>query len=878
MRATVMVISLCTLILVSSLPGRGELSGDSSQASTCGYDVSSHKANCSHLGLEKVPDNIPRDTIVLSLSFNEITQISKKSFAGLFAVEDISLRHNRIHHIDPDTFMGLTYLKVVNLVENFLQNIPSDLFTQNIHLTDIFLRTNNFQLVPELDLRAHCNLSMIDLSQNDITSALFPMALPEDCYLEIIDLRQNQIRQVRQNDFQNMKSCSVTLLELSHNEIMTVEPDSLRGHTIYEVKWRSNPLYSKGVMEVFKAAELDFSVISLNIENTNFSNLTEDIFSPLHNSSVKYLSLDENDIPVLPDNVFHHLGNVVSLSLNLNVMGEFSPTAFNGMLSLKKVYMSKCNIIKIRNTLDVGQWRSPLEVLSLDGNYISEIPSRSFVGLNKLWYLSLENNPIEVIHADSFDGLTNLNELRLNNCNLQGTTLTVNVFGQLQNLLSLDLGESKINVLNPKMSFKGLTVLHQLVLQGNHFQIASLWNSENNVSLFQDLHELNTLDLSNVVIKMMIPSECFASLRNLVTLRLANMKLPQVHPDLLTGLPELESLILDDNGINSLPAMFLRSQSKLTTLYLSRNPIAYLDPRTFKYTTNLRGLDLARTNLQVVTEQSFAPILTSLATLDMSYASLSCSCKNKWFRDWIKTSDIDFVSTETVCSYDSAPELSGKPFLDFEPALKCGPKIVLYSCVALVVAILIVSFIIIYYNRWWLNHKFFLLKLCVIGYKEIIDDEEYQFDVNIVFHDSDEGWVNDHLLTNIREEYPDAVLCVGDDNLPLGMYRLDAFVEVVDNSYKSVFVISNTSSEDNWFLTKLRIALQHVNHFKRDAVLLVFLEDIPEERLPYLIRLFLSVNRPYLQWHDDPRNEEYFWDKVMKCLKVTTRLDVTLPV
>ena len=844
----------------------------------CSYDISLHKANCSYRGFVKVPHKIPRDTAVLLASFNEITGIRNDSFLALFAVVDISLKHNHIRHIESGAFIELYYLKVVDLIGNLLWNIPIDLFNQNIHLTDIFLGSNSFLSVPELELRAHFNLTMIDLSQNNITSAHFPMALPQKCNLQMVDLSSNQIRHVGENDLQSLNSCRVLLLSLFNNKIVSVDRNSLRGLNIDELSVGENPLYPDGVMDVFRAVEICDCVNTLGMSETSLSNLTEDTFAPLNSSSLTYLALGQNGITTLPDNVFQHLRHIVKLSLIQNTLVEFSPRPFNGMVSLRDLYMTDCNIVKIKHGLETGEWQVPLTVLDLSGNDITEVPSNSFLGLNKLWFLSLESNPLRTIYPDSFNGLTNLEDIQLNNCNLQGNALEVNVFERLPNLGSLDLSESGINVLNPTTSFTGLAVLRYLNLEGNYFQVSSLWDSQHNVSLFQDMHRLNILDLSNVRISREIPAGCFASLYNLVTLRLTNMELPKLHPDLLTGLPKLESLTLDDNKIGSLPPTLLRNQSKLITLYLSSNPIAHLDSRVFEYTTNLKGLSLSRTNIQVITEQSFATIFTSLAAFEMSYVSLSCSCKNKWFRDWIKTRDTDIVLTETVCSYDSAKELSGKPFLDFEPVFMCGPNMSLYSCVALVVATLIVSFIIIYYNRWWLNHKFFLLKLCVIGYKEIIDDEVYQYDVNIIFHDSDEKWVNDHLLANIREEYPDAVLCVGDDNLPLGMYRLDAFVEVVDNSYKSVFVISNTSSEDNWFLTKLRIALQHVNHFKRDAVLLVFLEDIPEERLPYLIRLFLSVNRPYLQWHDDPRNEEYFWDHVMKCLKVTTRLDVTLPM
>ncbi|XP_071486072.1 low-density lipoprotein receptor-related protein 2-like [Diadema antillarum] len=64
----------------------------------------------------------------------------------------------------------------------------------------------------------------------------------------------------------------------------------------------------------------------------------------------------------------------------------------------------------------------------------------------------------------------------------------------------------------------------------------------------------------------------------------------------------------------------------------------------------------------------------------------------------------------------------------------------------------------------------------------------------------------------VRENYPEAVLCVGDDDLRAGLLRLDAVADVIENSYKSVFVISYAAIDSPWYMTKLRLALQHMNH------------------------------------------------------------------
>lgn len=337
-------------------------------------------------------------------------------------------------------------------------------------------------------------------------------------------------------------------------------------------------------------------------------------------------------------------------------------------------------------------------------------------------------------------------------------------------------------------------------------------------------------------------------------------------------------LSLDDNALKDLHPKIFHDQGNLFSLYLSRNPISSLDDQLFVRTKKLSVLSLSSTNIDVITEKTLGPIIPSLSTLDLSSKALSCNCKNKWFRNWIQNSSAEVLLDETICSSASPQELEGRPFEEFEPALYCGPKILLYSCISVVSVMVIAIMVLFYYNRWWMNYKCFLLKLCIIGYSEIVEDRDYEYDINVVFEDDDEEWVNESLLPNIQEREPEVTLLVGDDMLPLGMYRLDAVAHVIDNSYKSVFIVSQSAIKDSWFLTKLRIALQHVNHAKRDAVLFVFMDDIADEDLPYLIRLLLSNNRPYLQWDADPRNQECFWELFMKSARVTTKLNYTIPI
>ena len=803
------------------------------QGASCYVDVSTRKVNCSHRGLTEVPRDIPSNAQDLSLSYNLLQRIRNESFAYLKNLVDISLKYNVICAIEVGAFFELYLLQSVNLVGNRLSVLPSQLFSQNFYMTDIFLRDNDLTDVPDLYLNAP-NLSFIDLGENSIKSANFRMHFATECNIMLIDLSDNHIKRIQESDLTNLKVCSnINLIDFSSNDISSIHPHSLQGINVRGIGFGANPLSKKGVVEVFEAAVKAPYVTFINLVKSSLAFLSADIFSPLETYVLKTLSLSENNISSIPDNVFHYLTRLERLYLTSNKISVISPSGFNNLSSLKELYLDGCGIVTLKTPAETGVWEPPLRSLSLGNNYLHEIPSKAFVGLKVLIYLILHFNSIRVIYPDSFDGLASLELLQMED-NLLISPLR---FSTISTLITLDLSNSGINSLDPHNTFTDLSSLSELMLNNNYLHISDIWDNEGNISIFRDLRKLKKLDLSANQLQGELPSGCFKGLHSLVQLNLQGMSLPRLNPDLFEGLANLQLLSLDDNALKDLHPKIFHDLGNLFSLFLSRNPISSLDDHLFVHTKKLYMLSLSSTNIDVIKEKTLGPIIPSLSTLDLSSKALSCNCKNKWFRNWIQNSSAEVRLDDTICSSASPKELEGKPFEEFEPALYCGPKIILYSSISVVSVMVIAIMVLFYYNRWWMNYKCFLLKLCIIGYSEIVEDRDYEYDINVVFEDDDEEWVNESLVPNIQEREPEVTLLVGDDMLPLGMYRLDAVAHVIDNSYKSVFIVSQSAIKDSWFLTKLRIALQHVNHAKRDAVLFVFMDDIADEDLPYLIRL-----------------------------------------
>ena len=99
----------------------------------------------------------------------------------------------------------------------------------------------------------------------------------------------------------------------------------------------------------------------------------------------------------------------------------------------------------------------------------------------------------------------------------------------------------------------------------------------------------------------------------------------------------------------------------------------------------------------------------------------------------------------------------------------------------------------------------------------------------------------------------------------------------VENGYKTIVLLSRASVRDNWFLIKFRTAMDHVNDVQLDNIVVIFLEDIPDEELPFLVRLYLSDRRPYLMWVENEQAQRYFWLELVKDLTINLRRNNLIP-
>ena len=291
--------------------------------------------------------------------------------------------------------------------------------------------------------------------------------------------------------------------------------------------------------------------------------------------SLLILNLRNNQLTLLDTSVFTGLHRLQDLNLSKNQLIVFKAvTGMNSTLYNLKTLDLSWNQLQIvpRN---ISQFAPNLQMLNLQGNLItSAYLDPSYAVLTSLRHLDLSRNMLHSLQASNLDAIRNsgIEILQLSSCSL--STLDKAVFSRMWNLTSLSLAG---NVELDKGHLTG-------ALQG------------------------------------------FTNHSSLAYLDLRDMRLRNVTRDMLAHLYNLEVLDLSNNSIETVEPGTLSGLTKLNTLYLHINKLAWLNETADL--VNLRRLNLSSNKLQHITVSP----LVSLEHLDVSFNELS-SLPDGWMED-----------------------------------------------------------------------------------------------------------------------------------------------------------------------------------------------------------------------------------------------------
>ena len=889
----------------------------------CHYEITSEglNATCSHRKLTAVPTNLTDDITVLDLTHNQLTKLTNTSFSILPHLRYLYLNSNNMSIIESGAFQALPELYSILLTNNNFTSLPTTIFSKNLKLQLVDLTANRFVSFPGNALNSVSSLTQLRFDTNFLSSLNFTGWRSRN--ITSLLLKRNNFLSFHEDDFLPLKETRIDLISFFNNNITSLQNglfqhlEGVREMRLTGNQIRNFSLHSFLGMSSLKTLQMAINLISaieplaplpnqtnvvpnltsldlqgnrissipprafwglgnlirLDIHQSRIKTLQNDSFEGL--TSLEILDLTGNHLSFFTKDVFLFSPRLQSLVLSSNWFTELSPKQIGDIASLTSLNLARCRITNL--IPQRGEWNlRNLKFLDISHNRLVRISNKAFYGMANLTTLNISYNQITTIDNGAFASIGRLQILSLSYLsNMLGQLNSP--FTNLNELTILDMSHTSV-ALSYEL-FKGLSNLRKLSMRGSGLTASSFWDQHTEeLPVLSALSTLERLYIKGNKLNKLTPGT-FQGLQSLRHLEMDNSEISSLNEDIFMNLTSLQSLSIDENHIAELTSRHLADLSSLVGVSIKSNEIKGLASDVFANNPHLSYLYISHNHLTTVKEGTFLP----RQTLDVSNNPFSCNCEFTWFINWINEAEVSIIHPDqTNCSSVSLAPFKNQPILAFDPTQVCGPKVWVYIITAFVIVTCIMICVVAYQRRWLINYKLFHLKLLFVGRREDHDGRErldYEYDINLAFDEDDEQWVRGILKPGFEERLPDfdRIVC-GDDDIPLGMYYIEAITEVFEQSYKSILIVSNRAVDNHSFISKLRLAVDQMNEVELEKVILIFKEDIPDGRLPYLVRLFLSKNKPYYRWSEDKYGQKVMWEKLVRELGYNKKMNDILPI
>ncbi|XP_072240918.1 toll-like receptor 3 isoform X1 [Leuresthes tenuis] len=886
----------------------------SQKKATC--RVHDGRADCSHLSLSAIPQDLPTNITSLDMSHNRLSRIPPDSLNRYSGLLHLNVSYNSITKLDGALCQSLPLLQTLNLEHNEVHWLKKEDLSHCTGLIRLNMGCNRLKLQGE-PFSVLQNLKFLDVSMNRLQTAKLG-SQPQLPSLVKLSLGQNDITTLAREDFNflnlsrylqvlNLSSVPLKMLEsgcfkpisglrtlifdgssmgsrslisklcseLSGTAIQALSLQKMRlitlTNTTFKGLQRTNLTFldlSDNVMEKIEEGSFRWlsRLESLILSDNKIKHLTNGTFQGLN--MLKKLQLtktlvkgQKSSLPIIDDFAFHQLSTLESLILQRTAFYQITEHTFTGLTSLTELDMSWSSYIhtsdrSITNKTFASLADSPLRKLNLTGNSLSQINPGSLSALGNLTILLLDHNFIkQTLTGSEFAGLAYLQELHMTN-NFQSVNLTSSSFVNVPNLRVLTLGKSlKAEALNQEPSpFRPLSNLTVLDLSNNN--IANI--REN---MLEGLVNLRVLKLQH---------------NNLARLwKMANLGGPVLF---LKDAQRLITLEMDYNGLDEIPMNALTGLSNLKELSLSNNLLNYFKYSVFDDLQSLRVLRLEKNLITSVRPEVFRTPMSNLSVLVMAKNPFDCTCESiLWFVTWFNNTNMTTIPglrDQYMCNTPLA--YFNRPILEFD-SLSCKdmtPFQALYILSSTAVLMLMISALLVRFQGWRIQFYWNILINRTLGFSDakVEEGRDFEYDAYVIHAQEDARWVQRRL---VPLENGKCQFCLEDRDSILGMSQLESIVNNMRNSRKILFVVTESLLNDPWCRRfQVHHALHQVIEASRDSVVLVFLQDVHDYKLSHSLFLRRGMLRPscILNWPVQKERVSAFHQKLLIALSMTNRL------
>ncbi|KAG6930042.1 decorin [Chelydra serpentina] len=177
---------------------------------------------CSDLGLDKVPRDLPSDTTLLDLQNNKITEIKEGDFKNLKDLHALILVNNKISKISPSAFAPLKKLERLYLSKNNLKELPENMPKS---LQELRAHENEITKLRKVVFNGLNNLIVVELGTNPLKSS----GVENGAFQGMKKLSYIRISDTNITNIPRGLPPSLTELHLDGNKISKIDSESLAG-------------------------------------------------------------------------------------------------------------------------------------------------------------------------------------------------------------------------------------------------------------------------------------------------------------------------------------------------------------------------------------------------------------------------------------------------------------------------------------------------------------------------------------------------------------------------------------------------------------------------------------------------------------------------
>ncbi|KAF2881938.1 hypothetical protein ILUMI_24235 [Ignelater luminosus] len=268
----------------------------------------------------------------------------------------------------------------------------------------------------------------------------------------------------------------------------------------------------------------------------------------------------DKKVHVLNYNVFQNTPNLETLDIRRSISG-INNEAFRFLHQINTLEISFNDDFTVITADCFGE--IPVSWLSLSYNHITEIAPGAFANLKKLKRLDLKSNSLGKITKGVFSN-TPVETLSLSKNGIR--LIEENAFNGMENLKNLQLDGNRLTEFQAESLINPGHKLQILWLHNNSFEEIS----RNTLKGLDNLKLLNLLD--NRISKIL--PYTFDSVPNLETLILSNNSLESIDAEVFPegGMPKLKSLLIDHNHLSFLTTRVMGKLLNLKGIRLGGNP------------------------------------------------------------------------------------------------------------------------------------------------------------------------------------------------------------------------------------------------------------------------------------------------------------------